>query len=267
VRSEDYPWLHALTAPMLVAGSARRLAQEGLSPSASERGVALIEQALAADGPLGRRELRERLITAGIPSKGQALLQLLLLASLRGLTVRGPMVDGEHAYVLVRDWLGEHAPVDRQRALGELVSRYLAGHGPASERDLAKWAGLPIRDVREGLRGHGSALVVHSDGLVDLAGRRAETDLPAPRLLGAFDPVLMGWRSREPLLDPRHAVVTVNGLFRPFALVGGRAAARWSIEADRLALEPFAPLSPAEVAALELDAQDVRRFLGLAPPP
>ena len=29
--------------------------------------------------------------------------------------------------------------------------RYLAGHGPANERDLARWAGIPLRDVRRGL--------------------------------------------------------------------------------------------------------------------
>ena len=27
----------------------------------------------------------------------------------------------------------------------------MAGHGPASDRDLAKWAGLPLRDARRGL--------------------------------------------------------------------------------------------------------------------
>ena len=54
VRSEDYPWLHALTTPPLLTGSARRLAQEGVSPAAAERGVETIERALAEEGPLTR---------------------------------------------------------------------------------------------------------------------------------------------------------------------------------------------------------------------
>ena len=39
VRSEDYPWLHALTTPPLLTGNARRLAQEGVAPADAERGV------------------------------------------------------------------------------------------------------------------------------------------------------------------------------------------------------------------------------------
>jgi hypothetical protein len=150
VRSGDYPWLLALTAPRLEAGSARRLGQERVTQSAAERGVSVIERSLASDGPLTRAQLRERLVAAKVPTEGQALMHLLMLASLRGLAVRGPMVGREHAFVLARDWLGEPAPVDRDRALAELARRYLRGHAPAGDRDLAKWSGLPLRDVRPG---------------------------------------------------------------------------------------------------------------------
>src|SRR5215217_7273112 len=61
VRSEDYGWLHALTTPPLLQGNARRLAQEGVSPAAADRGVAIVERALAADGPLTRAQLRDLL--------------------------------------------------------------------------------------------------------------------------------------------------------------------------------------------------------------
>jgi hypothetical protein len=40
VCSEDYPWLQALSAPRLFTGNARRLEQEGVTPSAAARGVA-----------------------------------------------------------------------------------------------------------------------------------------------------------------------------------------------------------------------------------
>src|SRR5581483_6408400 len=146
VRREDHPWLHALTTPPLATGAARRLAQEGVSPNAAERGVAVIERALAAEGPLTRAALRDRLDAAGVPTGGQALVHLLVLATIRGLIVRGPLVGAQHAFALVRDWLGPPPPVDRASALAELARRYLAGHGPAGARDLATWAGLPLRD-------------------------------------------------------------------------------------------------------------------------
>ena len=80
------------------------------------------------------------------------MVHILALATLRGLTVRGPMRGGEQAFVLARDWLGAPPPpMDRDQALGLLARRYLAGHAPAADRDLAKWAGLPLGDARRGL--------------------------------------------------------------------------------------------------------------------
>ena len=152
VRADDYWWLHPLTTPPLLTGNARRLAQEGVPSQDAERAVGVIERSLTAEGPLTRAQLKERIAAAGVRTQGQAIVHLLALASLRGLTVRGPMAGREHAYVLVRDWLGEPpAPFDADRALAELASRYLAGHGPASDRDLAQWAGLPLGAARRGL--------------------------------------------------------------------------------------------------------------------
>jgi len=261
VRSEDYAWLHALTTPPLFTGNARRLSQEGIDPDAAERGVAAIERSLAEEGPLTRNQLRERISRAGVRTAGQALVHVLMLSSLRGLTVRGPMIGNEHAYVLVRDWLGSPAPVDRDRSLAELARRYLAGHGPATDRDLARWAGLPLRDARAGMEAIASELDQRPDGLVDLAGRAPAAELPPPLLLGPFDPVLLGWTSREPLLGAHRDVVTVNGIFRPFALVRGRAAATWSMPGGEVVLQPFDRLGPHDTAALKAEAADVRRFL------
>lgn len=264
VASEDYWWLHPLTTPQLYAASTRRLQQEEVTAAHAERGVAAVERALAAEGPLTRSQLREHVAAAGVRVEGQALVHVLLLATLRGLVLRGPVVGAEQAFALVRDWLGP-APrqPDRDVALTELARRYLSGHGPATDRDLARWANLPLGDVRRGLRGLGRALVDRGDSLVSLAGAPGGDRLPPPRLLGAFDPLLHGWVSREPVLGTRRGVVTSNGVFRPFALVDGRAVGLWSIAGGAVVLRPFASLPVEAAAALEADAADVRRFLGL----
>ena len=261
VRSEDYPWLHALTTPPLLTSSGRRLQQEGVSPDSAERAVATIERALAEEGPLTRVQLKECLERAGVSTNGQALIHLLFLVTLRGIAIRGPMVGKQHAYVLVRDWLGPPKPVDRDAALAELARRYLAGHAPAGDRDLARWAGLPLRDARAGLEAIGSELDELGDGLVRLAKRRAEAEIPPPRLLGAFDPVLLGWTSREEIIGTHTSLVTRNGIFHPFALVEGRAVGRWRFPKGEVVLEPFEPLSNEVAAALEAEAMDVVRFL------
>ena len=261
VRSEDYPWLQQLTAPQLQTATARRLSQEGVTPTAAERGVAAIERALAEDGPLERDRLRERVAAAGVRTQGQAFVHLLVLASIRGLIVRGPMRDGCQAFVLVRDWLGEARPIDRDRALAELARRYLAGHGPATPADLSKWAGLPLRDTRLGLHAIASELHHDEGDLVDVKRRTTTSRLPDPQLLGSFEPVLLGWTTRDEILGADAARVVSGGVFRAFALVRGRATATWTISRGAVELEPFRPLTSADRSALETEAADVARYL------
>jgi winged helix DNA-binding protein len=261
VTRDDYPWVQALTTPPLLTGNTRRLAQEGVMQDAAERAVEVIARSLGDDGPLTRDELRARIDRAGVRTEGQALVHLLGLASFRGLVVRGPMVGKQHAYVLVRDWIGDTRPVPRDRALTELARRYLAGHGPAGERDLAKWAGIPLRDARAGFGSIARELDVRPDGLAALAAARPADRPPPPRLLGPFDPLLLGWTSREPILGRHDAKVVTGGIFRAFALADGRGVATWRVSSDQVEIEPFARVSRADRAALEIDAQDVVRFL------
>jgi len=302
VRSADYWMLHRLTTPQLETGCARRLAQEGIPPAAADRAAGLIERFLG-DGPLTRAQLAGRLQSAGVRTEGQALVFLLFLTSLRGITVRGPMIGKQHAHVLARDWLGAPpaADPDPGAALGWLARRYLVGHSPATDRDLAKWAGLPLRDGRRALREIGGGLDEGEDGLVRLAGRadgtsgaadgtagaaggtsgaadgtgrsgrghpdpRSDLVLPRPRLLGVFDPLLHGWQSRGPVLGRHEQEIVRGGMFRSFALVDGRAAGTWSVTGDQVSLTLLEPVSAAHRRALEADAEDVRRFLGLARP-
>jgi hypothetical protein len=271
VAAEDYWWLQLLTARRMEAGTSRRLAQEGVSEDDADKAVTLIEAALSADGPLTRAQLGEVIAATGIRTQGQALVHILARASIRGLIIRGPMVGNQHAFVLVSDWLGtpparfEPGSFDREVALAELARRFLAGHAPASERDLAKWSGLPLQDVRRGLGAIAGELREREDGLAELkdSAPGAIPELPAPLLLGSFDSLLHGWADRTPVLGAATRVVTVNGLFRPFALVDGRAVATWSLAAGEVELAPFEPLADHVAAALRTEAEDVIRYLGV----
>jgi hypothetical protein len=57
---------------------------------------------------------------------------------------------------------------------------------------------------------------------------------------------------------------TVNGIFRPIALVAGRAVATWTMPAGKVVLAPFGPLSPETETALQARADDIQRFLPTA---
>ena len=227
----------------------------------AERGVETVAKALADEGPLTRAQLRERLDSADVPTEGQAFIHVLFYAALHGVCVRGPMVGKEHAFVAARDWLGEPPEVEREAGLAELARRYLVGHGPATDADLARWAGLPLRDARAGLTAISRRLVDLGDGLVDLRKREEPAPLPPPRLLGAFDPLLLGWASRDDVIGPHQGLVTNNGIFRPFALVDGRAVATWRLTRGKVEIEHLERVTKKAAGRLEADATAVEAFL------
>ncbi len=263
VAAEDYPWFEALTTPRLAAGNVRRLREEGVSEEAADTGVRTVLDAVHREGPLTREQLRSRLDAAGVPTGGQALVHVLVAATLAGRLVRGPLVDGDHAFVDAESWLGASQPTPHEEAVERLARRYLEGHGPATAADLARWAGVPLGTARRGLDAIGAELVSVSDDLVALATAPPPGDLPEPRLLGMFDPILHGWVSREPLVGTLGSAVISGGVFRATALVGGRVAATWSLNGDVLTVRPLVDLPAATRDALRDDGAEVFRFLGL----
>ena len=168
VAREDYWWLLALTARARYTMNLRRLREEGVSQDDAERALKIIESALAGEGPLSRAALAARIAKEGIRTEGQATAHLVLFATLRAVSMLGPVRHGNQLFVLARDWLGEPEPPDRDAALAELARRYLTAHGPASAQDLAAWIGLPLRDARAGLEAIASEVVEVGDDLFDL---------------------------------------------------------------------------------------------------
>lgn len=233
VHRDDYPWLLALTAPVAAAANRRRLAQEGVAEGDLDRAVRVIDRALSKSGPLSRAELGERLAAHGIPTTGQALPHLLMLAALRGVTVLGPLRDGAPAFVPARERLAGVLPVRRPprgELLVDLARRYLSSHGPAAPADLAAWSGLPLREVRAGLSGLAGDLREDGTGRVGLAGGWAPAQPQPCRLLPAFDPFLFGWKDRSFAVAEQFAarVQPGGGMFRAVVLRDGMAAGTWS---------------------------------------
>jgi hypothetical protein len=262
VGSEDYWWLRDLTTPQLMTGVMRGLATEQISADDADRAVEAIERALAEHGPMTREPLREQVAATGVATAGPRLTRLIFLAAIRGLILRGPMVGANQAFVRVADWLGPPpAAPQRSVALGELARRFLAAHGPASDADLAKWAGITLGDARRGLTAISSRLVERDDRLAAVVDRSEPAELPPPKLLGSFDPSLFGWVSREPIIGDHEGIVTSNGIFRAFAMVDGRAVALWTLTNGAVVISPDQPIPATVSAALDADAADVLRFV------
>ena len=249
VRAADARWLVGLLGPIFAArGRPRRLAL-GLDDGLCERAIVVLRDVLAGDAPQTRSTLAAHL---AIDPRGQAPAHLLAYAAMRGVLCRGPLEGGEPTYALLDEWVGgTAAPLAQSAALAELGGRYLAGHGPATAGDLAAWSGIGLRRARRALAGGAAA-----------PPRVPTRRTPHVALLGHFDPYLLGYASRDLVLDPRHAkrIQAGGGFVAPAVLVAGRVAGTWR-RVKRAWLEPFEPLGEDVLAALAAERADVERFL------
>jgi hypothetical protein len=273
VSAEDVGWLVPLTvAPSMVAAR-RRLAEEGVPWRTAERAVGLIEDILAAEGPLTRAEIAEQLRRRRVRTEGQAMTHLTWLAAARGVCCFGPTRGGRPTFVLLRDWVNAPRPLEGQEALAELATRYLGAHGPATPEDLAAWSGLRAADARRAWSLMADRLAEVETGGVTrwrLKGRRIEAPPGLVRLLPMFDEYLLGWRSRDLVLSERHRrrVVPGGGIIHPTVVADGVVRGTWSAEASddrlRVTVGSFAKASSPLRRALQAEAKDVGRFRGLA---
>jgi hypothetical protein len=267
---EDVWWLHGLSAPTLRQGCARRLDMEGLPLPQAGQAVADVESMLA-DGPLTRAQIAQELAARGTHVPPTALVHVLVLATLDGLIVRGPLQGPQQRFVSTDQWLEERPPTElagerRESALAELARRYLAGHGPARDVDLSYWSGLPLRDARSGLRAIGSDLDELGDGLVALrsASDRAPAARP-PKLLPSFDPYLVGWKGYTHAMPAeRVGDVARGGMIGAIAMVDGGAVGTWTAHrkgsSANVQVDLWQEVGSAERDALEAEATDVDRF-------
>jgi len=162
------------------------------------------------------------------------------------------------------------------KALDEVVRRHLRAFGPAGPDDVAGWIGWRTPPVRKAFERLGDDLEriedEHGRALYDLPGApRPDPETPAaPRLLAAFDSVLLAYaaKRRERILPDRHrdAVYERRNLqIRPSYLVDGLVAGTWSIEVKRreatLTLRPLERLGRATRSALVEEAEGLVRAL------
>ena len=270
IPTEDAGWMLPLFAGQIVPWSRRRLADLGFDGRAQQRALALIHRAVDREGPLTRPELVERLVAAGLPADTEAKYHLWTLATLDGELCLGPDRRGLSCLVRASEWIGEPRLRSREDSLAELSRRYLRGYAPATDRDLARWSGLPLRDARAGLDRIAAELEevrVGAETMLRLAGavRRAGRS-PVIRILGAYDNYNLGYVSRGFAVGAEHEqrINPGGGIIRPIVTVDGRAVATWSSKRSgrRLAVDiaPFAALDDEWKAAIAAEVADLGRF-------
>jgi Winged helix DNA-binding domain len=261
--AEDLPWMLELLGGRALATAAARRAALQLTDDDVDRARELAVGALTGGGRLSRAELLAILADGGVATTGQRGYHLLWYLAQTGTLVMGPTAGGDQLFVLLDEWVPAPRRLDREEALGELALRFFRSHGPATVKDLVRWAGVLVRDVKAGLAVAGDRLAaLDVDGVAHwldpetpdrLAGCRADAERVL--LLPGFDELVLGYADRTCTVPAEFADRIVpgnNGVFRPTVVSGGRVVATWRRTgrgtARSLQLEPFAEL-PADVAA------------------
>jgi hypothetical protein len=275
VAPEDLRWLQRLTGPKVEGSMGARHRQLDLDAAALDRAVDALRDLLGGGPPTTRRELTAAFGARGLPSSGEQMAHQLLVAELRAVICSGPPRGVEHTYLLVEDAVAT-GPLDRlegEEARAELVRRFMAGHGPATDRDLARWSTLTLTEIRAALADLGDRLAC-----IDVEGSRMWFDPTVPArttrspgavLVPTFDELTLTYADHgHPRRDPGSARPRlVNAIGGGTVLLDGGDVGAWSRRVTRTAVEvdvaPDLPLTTAESEAVAAAAERLGAFLGL----
>lgn len=203
VAAGDLRWLLALTSPKVESGMAARHRQLGLDEPRVASGLAVLADRLTGRAFLDRAGLGGELEVGGVltredPLFGQQVGHLLMLAELRGLVCSAPSPGTNHEYALVEEVVPPGPELDREQAILELVTRFVAGHGPVAVSDLTRWARITLTEARAALAGLGETVERASiDGEELWYLPSARLPIARPRqawLLSTFDEAFLSYR-------------------------------------------------------------------------
>ncbi|MGV9885817.1 winged helix DNA-binding domain-containing protein [Streptomyces sp. NPDC003395] len=165
--------------------------------------------------------------------------RLLRVLGVEGKVVRGRPLGSWTSSQFRWAVAPEHPELDVAGAQAELLRRWLAVCGPATEADLKWWTGWRVTEVRRALAAIGAREVALDEG----AGWVVEGDEEPPgedagepwaALLPALDPTAMGWQQRDWCLAPalRPALFDRSGNVGPTVWWDGRVVGGWAQRPD-----------------------------------
>lgn len=241
VAPEELRSLLKLSASRMLSQDKRRMEQLELTEEIVERCGRLTWNELRGGGRMTREALMRLYEANGIRTDGQRGYHVIWRLAQSGRICLGPREGKQQTIVLADEWLpADSGEWDKYEALAGLAERYYAGHGPATARDLARWAGITLTEAREATEAAANGLtriqagdqelwesMERSEGVnaSSLEGLEASV-----HLLAGFDEYLLGYEDRSAVLPEVVAPYVVpgnNGIFMPMVVVGGQIAGVW----------------------------------------
>ncbi|WP_246633156.1 winged helix DNA-binding domain-containing protein [Pseudonocardia nigra] len=231
------------------------------------RAVADSVRGYLADGPLKQAELQRRLAGDGFPKEVWPGVQLWV--DLVRVPPAGTWhTPRAHVYGLAeRTVPAPQPPPSEAEGRDALVTRYLAGFGPASAKDIASFCGWNITTTREVLARLELRRFRDESGgeLVDVPGAPLPpADTPAPvRFLGQWDANMLVHVRRAQILPeefrPRVFAPSMPQSVPTF-LVDGRVAGTWRFADGGVRWEPFHDLPSVVRKEVDEEAEQLSAF-------
>jgi hypothetical protein len=157
--------------------------------------------------------------------------------------------------------------VSPQEGIDFLVRRYLGGFGPASRADIARFAGLPLRDIGPSLERLALRRFRDEAGAELLDLPRAplpDAETPAPvRFLPTWDATLLSHTRRSGVLPEQYRALVFNTRTHHSSctfIVDGVVAGIWRHERGRITIEPFERLDRSTRRKLDDEAEALSEF-------
>ncbi len=271
VAPADIRWLLELTGPRVHALNAHYYGLHGLDAPAAKRSNARIVKALSRGEHLTRDELGRALAEGGHAPSGNRLAYFIMRAELDALICSGAMRGKQHTYALIEERAPRLQALGRDEAVARIARRYVSGHGPAQAQDLAWWSGLSVADAKRGLEANRNELerAVVEGKTYWLAPTPPVTRQRGPivHLLPNYDELLIAFKDRSALLDPRVTPRT-GVLSSHFVLIGGRIVGGFRRTLTKrdvvIKAELLRPLTAVERKGLDKAAARYAESLGLA---
>lgn len=269
--TSDVRWMCRLLNERMVAVQRKVFEASGLTEDVVDRARKVLVEALTGGAVLSRPDVVKLLTANGVDPNGQRAYHLVGRFCQEGLLCQGPADGRQPTFVLLDEWVPWSWEPDREEGMAALATRYVASHGPVTERDLAGWCNQNLTFAREAIALAGDAVTTETIGgqAYLVAADRPEPARGTPvRLLPGFDEYVLGYKDRSAPMTSDEELRVVpgkNGMFLGTVVVGGLVVGTWNRKTAGkrtvVTVAPFRTLSASRRREVERAATAYGRFL------
>lgn len=234
--ADDYWWMLDLCAPKAKQVINGWMSSNRITISDEELSVIrdLIIDTTEKKGSVTKEDFEEALVAKGITMDDHRLSYHIRFAELDGVICSGNLLPMKATYALSEKKIPHTEPIERDWALARLATKYFQSHSPATLEDFVWWSGLNVADCKRSINLIGNHLYSDSykgktfylhENSRTRGFRKGEYLLIPP-----YDEYLIGYKSRDILLDPeyKHHAHNNSGIFQPVIAYDGRICGNWS---------------------------------------